>query len=625
MLTADKGSSANAAPVEKLSGSRLPLQLRWWVAAAVVAMYFLGLLDARGPLPLRFVAAAGVFIALYNGLFHIWRHRRADLLSCDSAYGERVALWQAAFDTAALTVLCLATGGPGSPFIVGFALLLAWFTATLGVRRAAVLNAVFIAALIAGAFSSAGGVWTANIVSATGSLLQSSAALGVAAVALFGIVLLTASIQRATHHQADECSRRLESEERINRKLKTLLASMQAIGSAHKLEDVLHTVTSEFAAVLQVKGVSVKLLSDDGARLHYAAACGLPAAFVHDSVIEVARSPLNKRVIHGEPFVTGQVTDRELFQFGEALTAAHIRSVLFLPLHIKQRVIGILGAYSEEADRFSQEDVDFFRLASGLVAIALENARAYEAVKTLNDEQAWFMRRVTHNLRAPLAAMLSILDVIRGGYFGGLNASQEEYLRRLDRRARTMLALVNELMTLARSRSQKKESDGAEFTDPAVLARRVRRTFQDEAAGKHIHFQLNLAGNLPPICGRLELVEQILENLISNALKYTPAEGKVTVALKASDGSAVIEVSDTGIGIPAAEKSKLFTEFFRASNAKSMEEVGTGLGLAIVKEIVEGLNGRMLVESEQNMGTVFVVHLPLAPPPAQRRTETRDE
>jgi signal transduction histidine kinase len=207
--------------------------------------------------------------------------------------------------------------------------------------------------------------------------------------------------------------------------------------------------------------------------------------------------------------------------------------------------------------------------------------------------------------------MLSILEVTRGGYLGPLNSSQAEYLRRLDRRARTMLAMVNELMTLSKRRSHEGiDLDGA--TDPVALARRVRRTFQDEAAGKNILFNLSLAENLAPIRGSLEVIEQLLENLISNALKYTPAGGKVTVNLKPGAGMAVIEVSDTGIGIPPAEKSKLFTEFFRASNAKSVEEIGTGLGLAIVKEIVDGLGGRILVESEEKMGSVFVIYLPLA-------------
>jgi two-component system sensor histidine kinase VicK len=100
---------------------------------------------------------------------------------------------------------------------------------------------------------------------------------------------------------------------------------------------------------------------------------------------------------------------------------------------------------------------------------------------------------------------------------------------------------------------------------------------------------------------------------VSNAIKYTPAEGSVELRFSRADGTVRIEVSDTGIGIPAADRPRLFTEFFRAENAKAMEDVGTGLGLAIVKEIADQLGGRIFVESEEGAGTIFVVHLPIAP------------
>jgi two-component system phosphate regulon sensor histidine kinase PhoR len=300
-----------------------------------------------------------------------------------------------------------------------------------------------------------------------------------------------------------------------------------------------------------------------------------------------------------------------MFQFGEVLAEAQIKSVLFLPLRLEGKVIGILGAYCYLPDRFTEEDIDFFRLVAGLVAIVLENARAYEAVGKLVNERSWYMLRVAHNLRAPLAGMLSILDVVRGGYLGALNAEQQEYLRRLDRRSRTMLMLVNELMTLAKSR-ESKETDALQSTRPEEVARRIRRTFQDRAAGKNIAFDVADARNLPPIRGSLEMVEQILENLVSNAIKYTLPDGRVAVKFSKTANMVRMEISDTGIGIPETDRPGLFLEFFRAENARAVEKNGTGLGLAIVKEFVDKLGGRILVESEEGMGTIFVVDLPIA-------------
>jgi signal transduction histidine kinase len=229
------------------------------------------------------------------------------------------------------------------------------------------------------------------------------------------------------------------------------------------------------------------------------------------------------------------------------------------------------------------------------------------------------MLKVTHNLRAPLAGMLSILEVVREGYLGAINDEQSEYLRRLDSRARTMLSMINGLMALSRNRERTRGDPNA-TTAPEELARRVRRTFQDKAAEKRLRFQVNLPDNLPPIRGPLETLEQLLENLVSNAIKYTPAEGSVEVRFAKANGTVRIEVSDTGIGIPAADRPRLFTEFFRAENAKAVDEVGTGLGLAIVKEIVDKLGGRTLIESEEGVGTIVVVHLPLAPLAKEART-----
>jgi len=157
--------------------------------------------------------------------------------------------------------------------------------------------------------------------------------------------------------------------------------------------------------------------------------------------------------------------------------------------------------------------------------------------------------------------MLSILEVVRDGYLGPINDDQSEYLRRLDRRARTMLALVNELMALSRNRQRREVESGV--TELAALARRVQRTFQDKGRRKTDRLSGEPVDRPPDVRGRLETVEQMLENLVSNAIKYTPADGSVESPLSnPGDGTVRIEVSDTGIGIPAADRPKLFTGIF---------------------------------------------------------------
>jgi len=615
----DAGPSLGPEMLFKLSG--WPVRIRWGAAPALLMVVWIA--QAAGIVfpAWAFVLVAAFILAANLGVYwHFFRPEHGPPRSLQACH--QLVSWQAAVDGIALWALAYLTGGVTGPLAVGVLLPVAFASMLLPVRAAMAFCTALLAALGVMAVAEVCG-WLphqslsfrgTDIVPIPHPMRTLSSWAFWAGTAYLAVALLGAAVS-GIRQQIQDIERRGQTEAVTRRRLQSIFSTLDAIGSVRDLKRVLDTAVAEVALVMQVKGVSVKLLSEDAKLLRYAAAFGLPESMVREKVVEVERSPLNKRVIQGEPFVTGQITATEMFQFGETLSAAHLQSVLFVPLTLEGRVIGILGAYCEKPDRFDAEEVNFFRLTARLVAIAVENARAYEAVTAMSSERTWFMMKVAHNLRAPLAGMLSILEVVRDGYLGPINDQQSEYLRRLDRRARTMLTLVNELMTLSHNR-QLPDGECAATTELAVLARRVQRTFQDKAAEKRISFRVSLPGVLPDVRGRLETVEQMLENLVSNAIKYTPAEGSVDVRFSRANSTVRIEVSDTGIGIPAAARPKLFTEFFRAENARAMEDIGTGLGLAIVKEIADQLGGRIVVESEEGAGTIFVVHLPIAAMPA---------
>lgn len=591
------------------------VRLRWWVSpfivAGTLAASLLGFQFAA--VPLLGVAA---FVFAYNVCFALLGRRLPEDPLLEGRF-HRFAYEQVALDYAAMFLLIHFTGGVASPLIFFFIFHIIFTSILLPPRSAYGFSALVVAGmgLIAGA-ETVGWIPHRPIVFRGMSVdlaqkpFHMAVALGFFAASVFITAFSTTAIMRVLRRRIRDLGNLSESVSVLNDKLQSLFSMIQAVGSVQRLDQLLPLVTGELGRVMAVKGISVKLLSEDGRFLRYTAAYGLPEEFTRDKQVEVEKSPLNRRVMDGEPFVTGQVTAKELFQFGEALEAAQIRSVLFVPLTVEDRVIGILGAYCVRPDRFGPEEVEFFRLAAGLVAIALENTRAYEAVEKLVQERSWYMMRVTHNLRAPLAAMLSMIDLIRGGYLGEVNDEQREYLRRLDRRSRSMLSMINELMTLAENRSEKARVV-REPVDPVMIGNRIRRTFSDEAAAKPVEFKVVVPEGLSPIQGDPVLIEQMLENLVSNALKYTPAEGRVTVSFARANHTLRIEVSDTGIGIPQADRSRLFQDFFRAENAKAVDAEGTGLGLAIVKEIVDKHGGRIMVESEEGFGSIFVVHLPV--------------
>jgi len=596
------------------------VRLRWGIPPAILCAAGAAVL-----LGYRFhtvaVLAIAVFILAYNLFFWRWSKWREPSAWKDSARVQDFIYWQLGLDYGAILLLIHFTGGIDSP-VLFFCVFHILFAASLLPR----LSAYGFASVAVGGvvLISLGEYWGwipyyPLVIDADpmipSSFLQLMLDLFFFAATLLITAFLSTTIMRVFYRRGQQLADKSETLAAYNARFDALFSLIKAIGSIRHLDQVLEIVTHDLAMVMKIKAISVKLLSEDGVNLTYKGSFGLPPDFVKTRVVAVAKSPLNQRIIEGEPFVRGDLSRHEMFQFGEDLTAARIQSVLFVPLIVEERIIGVLSAYCALPDRFSAEDVEFFRLAAGLVAIGIENSRSYEAIERFTTERSRFMLRVAHNLRAPLAAVLSMLELLREQHLGSLNENQAEYLRRVDRRTRTMLDMINELLTLSTSRTIKEKPEKKPL-EIGWLAGRLERTFQDEAAEHQIDFFIRVDDGLPPLLGNSEQIEQLLENLVSNAIKYTPTGGRVDVIFaSASRNMIAITIKDTGIGIPEADMPRLFTEFFRAANAREKEELGTGLGLAIVKEIVETHQGRITVDSRPGQGTTFVVTLPTAESP----------
>src|SRR4030042_7035391 len=219
--------------------------------------------------------------------------------------------------------------------------------------------------------------------------------------------------------------------------------------------------------------------------------------------------------------------------------------------------------------------------------------------------------------------MVSMLEVIREGYLGDMNETSRNYLNRIDRRVQGMLLMIHELMMLAKSQGKQPQME-VKAVNLKSIASRIQQNFQEEAIKKRLTFEVIIPEDLPEIKGDPEMIEQLFENLISNAIKYTPEGGRVGMTFwTGGNGMVRMVVSDNGIGIPKSEMSRLFTQFFRASNVQDV--IGTGLGLTIVKEIVDKHGGQIEVESEEGLGTTFIVHLPVAGKNGAKKMEVMDK
>jgi PAS domain S-box-containing protein len=242
-----------------------------------------------------------------------------------------------------------------------------------------------------------------------------------------------------------------------------------------------------------------------------------------------------------------------------------------------------------------------------------QNERLRE-LDRLKDE---FVALVSHELRTPLTSIRGYLELVLEEE-GALTDEQRQFLGVVERNAHRLLALVGDLLFLAQIEAGKLSLEvGA--VDLAAIAAESVETARPLAEEKGITVTL-ATGPLALIAGDRARLAQLLDNLISNGIKFTPAEGRVDVRVRGERGHAVIEVRDTGMGIPADEQEHLFERFFRTTKATEQAIPGTGLGLAISKAIVHAHGGRITFASSESSGTTFRVSIPirqLAPEPLE--------
>jgi signal transduction histidine kinase len=219
---------------------------------------------------------------------------------------------------------------------------------------------------------------------------------------------------------------------------------------------------------------------------------------------------------------------------------------------------------------------------------------------------------VSHELRTPLTSIAGYLEILRDLDAGPLTAAQQQMLATIDRNTSRLRQLVEDVLTLSRIESGTFRTLRIPVNLADVIAA-VVAALRPAAARADIALSLTCQGQDGSlvVAGDPGQLDRMLMNLVSNAVKFTTAGGEVRVTAGTPDGWAVLAVSDTGVGIPAADLGEVFTRFFRASNAVSRSIPGTGLGLAIVRTIVDNHGGTIGIESQEGAGTTVRVRLPL--------------
>jgi two-component system phosphate regulon sensor histidine kinase PhoR len=219
-----------------------------------------------------------------------------------------------------------------------------------------------------------------------------------------------------------------------------------------------------------------------------------------------------------------------------------------------------------------------------------------------------FVANVSHELRTPMASIRAMAETLREGALNDVEVA-DRFLSTIIAESERLTRISDDLLTLSDAESRPPDAD--EFSLTQIVEQIVRR-ISTQAESARISLSMD-AGDDVRIVGSRDLIEQVVVNLLDNAIKYTPAGGAIKTCVRREGDKAILTVADTGIGILQEHLPRIFERFYRVDKARSRQSGGTGLGLSIVKNIVEAHGGSVSVTSEYNHGTTFIVALPCAP------------
>lgn len=243
----------------------------------------------------------------------------------------------------------------------------------------------------------------------------------------------------------------------------------------------------------------------------------------------------------------------------------------------------------------------------GCVVVFRDVSKEYAIDKAKTE----FVSLASHQLRTPLSAINWYTEMLMNGDVGKMTPEQEKYLQEIYHGNQRMVDLVNALLNTSRIEL------GTFAIEPIMMdivksTDEIVKEMQIPAKEKKIELATNYKDKLPQILADPKIYQIIIQNLLSNAVKYTPDKGKASLTISKNDSNILIEVKDTGYGIPKAQQKEIFNKLFRADNVRAKDTEGTGLGLYIVKSIVEQSGGKIWFESAENKGTTFFVTFPLS-------------
>ena len=311
---------------------------------------------------------------------------------------------------------------------------------------------------------------------------------------------------------------------------------------------------------------------------------------------------------------------RELADLRLEGTDACCLSWLGVPMIMGEKVLGVIAVQSDEqASTFDSGHVELLQTIASQAAVALENARLYQELKAraeqlhstyeelqaLDRQRTEFVQDISHDLRAPLTFLQSYVELFLKEEVGPLTETQRSGLKVIAEKTHLLTKLAESIVSLQRLTLAPETLLPVSLTN---LAKAALQSAEPTAQAAGIALRSEFDGGVRPVLGDPIRIAQVFDNLMSNALKYTPAGGTVTIQVRDAENEVEVTVADTGVGIPPEAHARIFDRFYRVQ--EDNHRAGLGLGLAIVKEVIEAHGGHVRVESEPGQGSTFFFTLP---------------
>jgi len=389
------------------------------------------------------------------------------------------------------------------------------------------------------------------------------------------------------------------------------------INTSLNVQDVLDSIVWSLKQAVGCRGCSIALLDPVDDVLEIRAAAGIEDRWKRDFQLKLGEGIAGRVALDNKPMYVPDVLELGDFIFFDAA----VRSLLTVPLCIQHRVIGTLSVDSDRPHAFSEADERLLTIAAAQAAVAIERARlyanlqqrarnlaeAYTELKEADRLKDEVVQNVSHELRTPLTFVKGYVQLLLEGNAGGLTEAQKEYLRIVAEKTDVITALVSDIMFLQQADRAPGNKTPVSLTK---LAWRALRGCAATAEKAELTLVENLPKDLPPVAGNEARLLQVFDNLLGNAIKFSPAGGRITVTVEDAGSMLRASVSDQGIGIPKDQQEKIFERFYQVNGSARRRFGGAGLGLAIVRQIVETHGGRVWVESDEGKGSTFYFTIP---------------